>query len=719
MRRPPALPGYSDVVEIGRGGQARIYRAFNESLSRFEAVKIYAADGGDPAGLERARRRFQAEASITGQSKNPHVITVHRSELHDGVLCLFMEHIDGPSLRAVLDDPEAKLSLPQIVAIAADIGNALDHLASMPTPVIHRDVKPDNILLERDPAGGFRRAVLADFGVSTRLTGSNPDAESAGTPSYMSPEQLLRKPATPRSDQYGLACTVYELLAGQPPFPSPSAFDRVLAIADANGQEPYPPIQLAGRRMRRADQVLRTALSADPARRHPDSASFAAGLAAALGVSRLGPRRRMLAVARRHPGRTAAALVAALTVLAVGGLAAHRALSDLRTVVNPVLARPGLYSPCPDLLGQGFSPDPRFSLDNYLYATTEDTLLLAGEPGDYRAREFSVEGMLASPGFTFHLNPAGVLTPMDVGDRTPSVLLQSTCRYVADLGMPADGAVLNVYPRAFRTAGFDLRPDEDVAARLGLEDPRTVTVGLDADHKAEYTMWASPRPPYDLCVAELTGHDGADVDPVLVLHQDRNLGPSACAKLEDLLGSQLESAWRTMSPQEQRAGPRQPPPARPTDEEVWSSLIDGTRPCTDHSAVGLRRIGPATSPVFGEGCWHEDPQGRRALLFQARPGEAVRVLDDSSLNTGRSEPSPTFDGHLDVQPFEVDGEILHGTFGLLRFTTRSEIPGDGTVPYLWMETGEGPDEDLVMRQAAYTLNALIYRAVGHQDLFWG
>src|SRR5699024_640531 len=122
----------------------------------------------------------------------------------------------------------------------------------------------------------------------------------------------------------------------------------------------------------------------------------------------------------------------------------------------------------------------------------------------------------------------------------------------------------------------------------------------------------------EMCAAQLTGADAADIDPLLILHRhERQPGPDACARLDGLLDSVLGQAWRSAP---DLAGPGGGDRHTAADrEEVFTRIQEGSRPCADHRAVGLERAGAAAHPLLGEGCWYRTGGDRRVALFQAPP----------------------------------------------------------------------------------------------------
>ena len=196
---------------IGAGGMATVYRARDLKHERTVAVKVLNPELAVTLGAERFLREIRTAANLT----HPHILPLFDSGEADGLLFYVMPFVKGESLRDRLAR-EGQLPVEEAVQIAREVADALGYAHE--EGVVHRDVKPANIMLE----GGH--ALLADFGIARararagekRLTGSG---MSPGTPSYMSPEQATGKEALDgRTDQYALACVMFEMLVGHPPF---------------------------------------------------------------------------------------------------------------------------------------------------------------------------------------------------------------------------------------------------------------------------------------------------------------------------------------------------------------------------------------------------------------------------------------------------------------------------------------------------------------------
>jgi eukaryotic-like serine/threonine-protein kinase len=205
-------PQYRLERELGRGGMGVVYRATDTTLDRPVAIKVVHPELAAHASIVR---RFLAEARTIARLRHPSIVAVHAAGTADGLLYYVMDEVDGESLRTRLDR-EGRLPIADVTRIVADLASALD--AAGKAGVVHRDVKPENVLIERESG----RALLADFGIARAMAAdgatSTGQGVAVGTPAYMSPEQAAGEEVDSRSDLYGLGVVAYEMLAGQPPF---------------------------------------------------------------------------------------------------------------------------------------------------------------------------------------------------------------------------------------------------------------------------------------------------------------------------------------------------------------------------------------------------------------------------------------------------------------------------------------------------------------------
>jgi len=216
--------------KIGSGGMSSVYRAFDPMLERWVAIKLMHRDiSHDPDQLERFRR----EARTVAQLNHPHVVTVIDAGEDDGAPYIVFEYVEGETLKERIRRL-GRLPVSEAVAYAIEIGRALD--AAHASRLVHRDVKPQNVLIDRDG-----RAKVTDFGIARSLEaqGLTATGRVLGTTDYVSPEQALGHEVTGQSDIYSLGIVVYEMLTGETPFKA----DTQVAVAMRHVRDPLPDVQ--------------------------------------------------------------------------------------------------------------------------------------------------------------------------------------------------------------------------------------------------------------------------------------------------------------------------------------------------------------------------------------------------------------------------------------------------------------------------------------------
>jgi eukaryotic-like serine/threonine-protein kinase len=216
-RLKSALAGrYRVESELGHGGMALVYLAHDVHHDRKVALKVLHPDLGAALGPDRFRREIQVLSHLS----HPHILPLYDYGEADGLLFYVMPYVEGESLAARLHR-ELQLPVDEAIRITCQVAAALDYAHRQ--GFVHRDIKPDNILLEDG------QAIVADFGIAHAITPSDEEqltktGVTLGTPTYMSPEQAMaERDLDGRSDVYSLGCVLYEMLAGQPPFSGPTA----------------------------------------------------------------------------------------------------------------------------------------------------------------------------------------------------------------------------------------------------------------------------------------------------------------------------------------------------------------------------------------------------------------------------------------------------------------------------------------------------------------
>jgi len=252
--------------ELGRGGMATVYLARDLRHDRLVALKVLLPEPAASLGPDR----FQREIKLVARLQHPHILTVHDSGEAAGHLWFTMPYVEGESLRDRLRR-ERQLPVDEALRITREAALALDYAHQ--EGVVHRDIKPENLLLTKDGS-----TLVADFGIA-RVLGADEHltqtGSSMGTPAYMSPEQADGKPADARTDVYSLACVLFEMLVGRPPYTGATA----VAIVTKWLTEPVPRARAARPEVPEPlDQAIQRALSHTAADRFATTAEFVRAL---------------------------------------------------------------------------------------------------------------------------------------------------------------------------------------------------------------------------------------------------------------------------------------------------------------------------------------------------------------------------------------------------------------------------------------------------------
>ncbi len=247
---------YQIVEHLGRGGMAEVYKAYQPSLDRYVAIKLmhsFLADDQDFLG------RFQREAKAIGRLRHPNIVQVHDFDYADGLYYMVMEFIDGYTLKTrliELANQNKMLPLREAMRITRDVAAALDYAHKR--EMVHRDVKPANVMINKD-----NQVILTDFGIAKILSGPQFTASGAmiGTPAYMSPEQGLGEPGDARADIYSLGIMLFQMITGQLPYDA----DTPLAIVLKHVNNPLPiPSQLNPSMPPDVERIIFKALAKNP-----------------------------------------------------------------------------------------------------------------------------------------------------------------------------------------------------------------------------------------------------------------------------------------------------------------------------------------------------------------------------------------------------------------------------------------------------------------------
>ncbi len=274
------IAGYVLAEQIGAGGMAVVFRAHDERLDRQVALKILApAFAADQAFRQRFIRESRAAAAVD----DPHIIPVFEAGEADGVLFIAMRYVRGGDVRSLLVE-SGPLPSARVAEIISQVSSALD--AAHERGLVHRDVKPANMLLDsRAGSGRPDHVYLSDFGLSKgtlATSGLTSTGTFLGTLDYISPEQIEGKPVDGRADQYALACAAFELLTGAPPFRR----DEAMAVMYAQLSQPAPTVTSRRPDLPPAvDAAFDRALAKAPGDRWARCQEFAEALRASLGIT--------------------------------------------------------------------------------------------------------------------------------------------------------------------------------------------------------------------------------------------------------------------------------------------------------------------------------------------------------------------------------------------------------------------------------------------------
>jgi serine/threonine protein kinase len=421
-------------AEIGRGGMSTVYRAFDTVLERPVAIKLMHREiATDSDQLERFRR----EARAVAQLNHPHIVTVidageepsehgtaHGGEPEVGTPYIVLEYVHGETLKQLIRREGPSLQITQAVAYAIEIARALG--AAHERLIVHRDVKPQNVLISSEGS-----AKITDFGIARTLTeeGLTMDGRVLGTTDYVSPEQALGQPVTGQSDLYSLGVVLYEMLTGAVPFSG----ETPVAVAMRHVREQVPDVQSLRPEVSAATAaVVERATATDLVERYPDAAAMVADLEEALAIetSRSGqatgevtsvlrtlPRhsRRRLPWRMRHPWRWAAslALLAAIAALVLILIADHT-----HSGVEPNV--PSKQGQQPVRLSQTAAHDYN-PFGTGLEHPTQVSNIVDGDPNTTWSTEHYVEGTLASkPGIGLYLDAAPGVKARAIELQTPT-----------------------------------------------------------------------------------------------------------------------------------------------------------------------------------------------------------------------------------------------------------------------------------------------------------
>jgi serine/threonine-protein kinase len=344
--------GYTIVRMLGSGGMGEVYLAQHPRLPRRDALKVLPVS---VSADSEYRQRFNREADIAAALWHPHIVGVHDRGEFDGQIWISMDYVDGTDAGRMLRERYPNgMPKAEVVDIVTAVAQALDYAHER--DLLHRDVKPANILLAY-PESGDQRILLADFGIArwvNDISGLTATNMTVGTVSYAAPEQLMGAQLDGRADQYALAATAFHLLTGDPPFRNSNP-----AVVISQHLSASPPAIGARRpELSALDSVLAKALSKDPNDRYERCADFARALAHRLHGPPTGDVGTILAPATTPPKRSrlragvvvpailAVLLIVAITVAVMEFRRADRPGPPTATAKSPTVTSP-TFMPLP------------------------------------------------------------------------------------------------------------------------------------------------------------------------------------------------------------------------------------------------------------------------------------------------------------------------------------------------------------------------------------
>jgi tRNA A-37 threonylcarbamoyl transferase component Bud32 len=473
---------------IGKGGMSTVYRAFDTVLERPVAIKVmHRESAADADQLERFRR----EARAVAQLSHPHIVTVVDAgeELSEGgTPYIVFEYVEGETLKALIRR-EGPLEIAEAVAYAIEIARALG--AAHERHIVHRDVKPQNVLLTTEGT-----AKITDFGIARTLTeqGLTVDGRVLGTTDYVSPEQALGHPVTGQSDVYSLGVVLYEMLTGRVPFTGPNP----VAVAMRHVREEIPDVQRLRPEVSAATAaVVDRATAKDLAVRYPDMSALLGNLEEVLAIeaARSGqatgevttvlrtlpaPARRRLPLRMRHPVRWLGSLALLGGVLAVGlVLAADRAH---RGVPPDADAKPGLTAvPLEQTAAHDYNP-----YGNEPEHPTQVANVIDGDPTTAWSTEHYRDDTLGSKSGTgIYLDAVPGLRARAIEIQTPTPGLTAAVYAASAVDSLPYGA-----PQSLTERGW-------VQLAVPRKIPAQITIPLDTHHalRRYYLLWITGLPP--------------------------------------------------------------------------------------------------------------------------------------------------------------------------------------------------------------------------------
>ena len=471
---------------IGQGAMGLVYRAYHVQLERTGAVKVLQGIAPDPD----TTARFRHEAQAIAQMRHPNIVNVYDFGEHDGVPYMIIEYVPGGSLANRLS--EGRLDTATTLKYLRGIAAGLDHAHGL--GIVHRDVKPANVLLEKDDT-----PVLADFGLAKLLQGSSLKSMTGvttGTPAYMAPEQVTGTKVGPAADRYALATIAYEMLTGVIPFDGEGLMELLYAHVH---REPTPPSARNKALGPRVDAVIMRGLAKDPAARWDSCTAMVDALTAAL-TNRPDPALARTVMmppvtsAAPHVAPTAATAVSAPSYVDTEAPSDPMAVafpSPPPPVIKKKKSRKGLIAVAAIVIVLlliigvagllALRPAPALSLSPSTVAVGDSVTVTASHLPANQRGEIRLNSTLQT--FPFRADSNGnvsqsIAVPQDegIGDHTIQVCWNSTCRITAILHVIEPVALVTPSPSTTPSPTPEASPSPTPATTPTPTQPPSVTV---------------------------------------------------------------------------------------------------------------------------------------------------------------------------------------------------------------------------------------------------
>jgi len=472
------LGQYQILARISKGSTSTIYKAYQPKLDRFVAVKVLSPQVVDEEGF---LERFTQEARAVAQLDHPNIVPVYDFDQEGDAAYLVMKYVESGTLRSMMTGAPMELGLT--VDIVTQVGLALGYAHRR--GVIHRDVKPSNILI-----GQGRWALLTDFGLAKILGGGGHITRSGvgmGTPDYMSPEQAQGSPGDGRADLYSLGVTLYEMVTGRPPFQA----DSLMGVVVKHITEPPPPPRQFNPDLPKAlENAILMALAKDPASRFQTAEAMVAAV-----VRGAGPVMEREAV----PGVDLAALSVTRPTesmlpdaLAATTLKARTRLTDAVTRAWEMVKTTGVQVRSRITRAEGFSKRQQVMLGGVALAGLVLLALLGGLTLGH-----PTDGTSAPPLATATALPSAIVVTPATPTRTPSPTLVSPSDTPSPTSTPewtylSSSAPIRpgIYVKVVRPAGLDVRkaPGFETEFIVTLAAGKILYV-LDGPTRADSLAW--------------------------------------------------------------------------------------------------------------------------------------------------------------------------------------------------------------------------------------